>query len=48
MVKSFKDKKGFIKNVGISRPTIYFKIGLNQCEKKFPSYKELKFVIVLA
>ena len=28
MLKKFKDTQGFVENVGISRSTIYFKIGL--------------------
>ena len=27
MLKNFKDKEGFIENVGLSRSTVYFKIG---------------------
>ena len=35
MLKKFKDKKGLIENVGLSRSTVYFKIGLYKRLKKF-------------
>ena len=28
MLKNFKDTEGFVENVGLSRSTTYFKIGL--------------------
>ena len=39
--------EGFIENVGQSRPTVYFKIGLYKCLKKFPAQKTLKFITAL-
>ena len=39
MLKKFKDKDGFIENEGLSRSTIFFKIGLYKCLKKFPVLK---------
>ena len=39
MLKKFKDKEGFIENLGLSRSTVYFKIGLYTCLKKFPALK---------
>ena len=44
MLKKFKDKKGLIENVGLSRSTVYFKIGLLQTFKKVFSSKEHKFI----
>ena len=39
MLKKFKDKEGFIEKVGLSRSTVYFKIPLYKCLKKFPAIK---------
>ena len=41
MLKKFKDQEGFIKNAGLTRSTIYFKIGLYECFKKFLALKNL-------
>ena len=39
MLKKFKDKKGLIEYVGLSRSTVYFKIGLYKRLKKFSALK---------
>ena len=39
MLKKIKDKEGFIENVGLSRSTVYFKIVLYKCLKKFLAKK---------
>ena len=39
MLKTFKDTEGFVENVGLSRSTIYFKIGLYKFLKKYPALK---------
>ena len=39
MLKKFKDKKEVTENVGPSKSTVYFKIGLYKCLKKFPTLK---------
>ena len=39
MLKKFNEKEGFIENVGLGRSTVYFKIGLYKCLKKFPALK---------
>ena len=41
MLKTFKDKEGFIENVGLSRSNVYFRIGLYKCLKKLPALKNL-------
>ena len=41
MLKKFKDQEGFIKNAGLTRSTMYFKIGLYECFKKFLALKNL-------
>ena len=43
MLKKLKDKEGFIENVGLSRSTIYFKIGRYKWLKKFPALKNSSF-----
>ena len=40
MLKKFKDTKGFVKSVGLSRSTIYFKLGLYKLLKKYPTFKK--------
>ena len=39
MLEKFKDSEGIVENVGISRSTIYFKIGLYKFLKKYPALK---------
>ena len=39
MLKKFKDKEGFIENIGLRRSTAYLKNGLYKCSKKFPVIK---------
>ena len=39
MLKKFKDKEGFIEDIGLSRSAIYFKIGTYIWLKKFPALK---------
>ena len=38
-MRQYKDKEGFVENVGLSTLTIFFKIGLDKCLKKFPFVK---------
>ena len=39
ILKNFKDKEGFIENVGLGRCTIYLKIGLYKCLERFQALK---------
>ena len=39
MLKTFKDTEGFFENVGLSRSTSYFKIGLYKFLKKYLASK---------
>ena len=49
MLTKFKDKEGFVENIGLSRSIIYFKVRLYKLQmvKKVRSSKELKFFIKL-
>ena len=39
MQKKFRDKEGFTESVGLRKLTVYFKIVLHKCLKKFPALK---------
>ena len=39
MLKMFKDTEGFVGNVGLSRPPIFFKIGFYKFLKKYQALK---------
>ena len=39
MLKWFKDKEGIVENVGLSRSTVYFKIGLYKFLKMLQALK---------
>ena len=46
MLQSFKDKEGFIENIVLSRSTIYFKIALYKCLKRFKALKNSSLSLI--